>query len=92
MPLFRFHRGGLHDSLATTVIVRDINHLKSIIAASLDDFISKKLDFKIKVEAYPSKESCFDKRIGWFTQIVTSNILEKDKFHVEGFLSEPFKD
>jgi hypothetical protein len=34
MPLFRFHRGGLQDSLDITIIVRDISELMNVIRKS----------------------------------------------------------
>ncbi len=91
MPLFRFHRGGLQDSLNTTVIVKNLQDLKKLISKRHEDFVGEnKLHFDIIIGPYPSKELCFDKRIGWYTQMVTSDILEHGVFTPEGFLSEPF--
>jgi hypothetical protein len=42
------------------------------------------------VGPYPDHENSFDKRIGWYTQMVTSDIHDKGIFIPEGFLSEPF--
>lgn len=54
MPLFRFHRGGLEESLKTTVIVRSISELKNIIhdnwsAWNECDQIKNLHDFDIKI-------------------------------------------
>lgn len=90
MPLFRFHRGCLNESLATTVIVRNMNELMYVIQHRHEEFSGKyKKCFGIIIEPYPFKDHNFDKRIGWYTQIVTSDILEKGIFFPEGFLSEP---
>lgn len=92
MPLFRFHRGGLQDSLNTTVIVKNLHELLRIVlnASELQLPIdSAKWPAKINIEPYPSEENCFDSRIGWYTQIVTVNLCEEDKMHPVGFLSEP---
>ncbi len=88
MPLFRFHRGGLAESLATTVIVNSFDHLAAVIANSLWHEIGN-WDARIDLQAYPS-ENNFDARIGWYTYLVTANIFEADKMHPVGYLSEPF--
>ena|SRR5215475_7862188 len=98
MALFRFHRGDLMDSLKTTVIVKNMDELINIIKTKHlqiygDDMAkygaSDIEDFEIKVEPYPAELENFDKRIGWYTQIVTSDIHQKGIFQPEGFLSEP---
>ena len=90
MPLFRFHKGGLQDSLDTTVIVRNMHELMKVISHRHENFLGEcKLTFGIIIGAYPSDEHNFDKRIGWYTQMVTSDILERGVFVPEGFLSEP---
>lgn len=93
MPLFRFHRGGLHDSLQTTIIVKTFNDMVKAIVMSFDENMisQQKLGAKFEVVPYPSEDHCFDSRIGWYTQIVTTNIFEEDKMHPIGFLSEPFQ-
>ena len=81
MPLFREHRGQLIDSLKTTVIVNNMNELYA--------HLTKIFDLKymrIVIEPYPAEGENFDKRIGWYTQII---ILEEDG--VLGFLSEPLR-
>ncbi len=35
---------------------------------------------------------CFDKRCGWYQLYVSADVLEKGKFCMEGFLSEPLPD
>lgn len=89
MPLFRAHRGGLQDSLDTTRIVKNISELKLAILRDWDNWPTINQDIHIEVEPYPSFGSCFDRRIGWYTQLVTANVIEKDKMHPVGFLSEP---
>lgn len=96
MPLFRFHKGMLSDSLKTTIIVKNIEELRDALISSwsgwLDDPKSIKSNFqnfKIKIEPYMGD---MDERIGWYTQIVTSDMLKKDSFCVEGFLSEPMEN
>lgn len=85
MPLFRFHRGSLKDSLATTVIVVNADDLYKAICNEYD---MKSLPHPLTVVPYPNEELCFDDRIGWYTQIVTTVI--NDERIVIGFLSEPF--
>ena len=92
MPLFRFHRGGLEESLATTRIVKDIYELRKVIEHDWHSWPStNNKNFRIEIEAYPSFRDCFDGRIGWYIQLVTANIVEEDKMHPIGFLSEPFE-
>jgi hypothetical protein len=92
MPLFRFHRGGLSESLKTTVVVNNIDQLAIVIANSFDLAMLDKKNWnaEIKIEPYPSKDDNFDARIGWYTHLVTCNIYEADKMHPVGYLSEPF--
>lgn len=87
MPLFRFHKGSLHDSLATTIVIRNSNHLFEVISKLAQD----KFDWlaEIEIQAYPSEGDNFDPRIGWYTHMVKANIYEKDVMHPVGFLSEP---
>jgi len=87
MALFRFHRGGLQDSLDTTIIVKSFQHLCAIIADHAAP--ADKWGASIKIEPYPEEGKNFDPRIGWYTYLVTANIYEKDKMHPIGFLSEP---
>lgn len=91
MPLFRFHRGGLHDSLQTTIIVKNLNDIVKAVVLSFDQdmLASQTWGAKFKIEPYPREGENFDRRIGWYTQIVTANIYSEDKMHPVGFLSEP---
>jgi hypothetical protein len=86
MALFRFHRGGLAESLATTVVVKTIPHLMSVISETMDS--SSKWGARMTIEPYPWEGNNFDPRCGWYTHIVLANILEQDKMHPVGFLSE----
>lgn len=90
MPLFRFHRLLLEDSLKTVITVYSKEELEGILLRQWQSFFSDP-DMKIKVEVKPY---VYDKRINWDTQIVTSTIYNKnmeEQFSgVEGFLSEPF--
>jgi hypothetical protein len=92
MPLFRFHRGSLQESLKTTIIVKTFNDMVKAIIDSFDENTIEKSKWgaKFSVEPYPSKDNNFDPRIGWYAQMVTTNIYEEDKMHPIGFLSEPF--
>ena len=93
MPLFRLHRGGLAESLATTIVVKTLNDVVRAVVMSLDDELFKKQEWgaRFSIEPYPSAGKNFDPRIGWFTQIVLCNLYEKDKMHPVGFLSEPLE-
>lgn len=92
MALFRFHRGGLHESLQSTVIVKNTLELMDVIKKSHENWMPGNADhFGVMIGGYPDQDTCFDKRIGWYTQMVTSDIHEKGVFHPEGFLSEPLE-
>jgi hypothetical protein len=91
MPLFRFHRGGLKESLATTIIVKSFNDMiKAIVMDNSVIDANPKWGARFLVEPYPNEENNFDPSIGWYTQVVTINLYEEDKMHPIGFLSEPF--
>jgi len=89
MPLFRFHRGSLEDSLKTTIIVKTFNDMvKAIVTSELVKHDgSQNWGAAFKVTPYG-----FDSRTGWYTQLVTCNIYEEDEMYPVGFLSEPFGD
>jgi hypothetical protein len=90
MPLFRFHRGNLSESLETTIIIKDILELMEIIKKSYINYIPLNIDnISLTIEPYPSEKNNFDSRIGWYTQMVASDAYEKGRFIPEGFLSEP---
>lgn len=92
MPLFRFHKGGLDESLQTTIIVRTFNDMVRAIIASFDEdmIAQQKWGAKFEVKSYPSEGVNFDHRTGWYTQMVLANLYEEGKMHPIGFLSEPF--
>jgi hypothetical protein len=93
MPLFRPHRFLLKDSLKATKIVKNIDELREVI---IEEFKwpcpIENCKFIMIIEAYPTIDSCFDKRTGWYTHIITVNIYDPDKFVVAGFLSESLDD
>jgi hypothetical protein len=92
MPLFRFHRGGLSESLATTIIVKTLKDVvKAIVCSPLVLDENPPWGAKFYIEPYPSKNNNFDSRICWYSHIVTTNLYEEGKMHVVGFLSEPLK-
>lgn len=93
MPLFRFHRGSLEESIKTTIIVKTFNDVVHAIVFE-NSVIDANTTWgaRFNYEPYPDKQNCFDKRIGWYTQIVTCNLYEENKMHPIGFLSEPFND
>ncbi len=88
MPLFRFHRGGLEESLKTTIIVDSMHNLlaKILLAMNFDPFDVQEM----KYEPYPDAENNFDARIGWYTHIVMLTMSTGEKWPI-GFLSEPFQ-
>ncbi len=94
MPLFRFHRGQLDESLKTTIIVKTFGDMVKEIVMSFDPEMLRKQQWgaKFKIIPYPSEDNNFDKRIGWYTHMVLANIYEEDKMHPVGFLSEPFEN
>ena len=87
MPLFRFHRGSLSESLKTTIVVKTFNDIVKAIVFS-DLVTNQTWGAKFEIEPYPSKDNNFDEKIGWYTHIVKTNIFEEDKMHPVGFLSE----
>lgn len=92
MPLYRPHRASLEDSIKETVLVSDVPHLCNVLMKDLNswgNFIINVDD--LIIEPYPTIERCFDKRIGWHTQIITVNPDSNfPPLGVLGFLSEPF--
>lgn len=91
MPLFRFHRPSLEESLKTTIIVKTFNDVVKAIVFD-DSFMAEhhRGGAIFSVQPYPDEANNFDKRIGWFTQIVTVNLYKEDEMVPIGFLSEPF--
>jgi hypothetical protein len=93
MPLFRFHRGGLHESLQTTIIVKNFNDVVKAIVLSFDQemLLNQNWGAKFEIKPYPEEGNNFDARIGWYTYMVLANIYEEDEMHPVGFLSEPLE-
>lgn len=92
MPLFRFHKGTLEESLKTTIIVNSYTDMVAKVIASFDqDFIGW-MDWhpKFEILPYPNKKYNFDARTGWYTHMVVANLYEADILHPIGYLSEPF--
>ncbi len=90
MPLFRFHRRNLDESLETTVIVKDMTELRKVIKESYKNWEPPNIEnFELIIFPYIDENNNFDGRIGWYTQMVTCDAVEKGKFVPEGFLSEP---
>lgn len=92
MPLFRFHRGSLEESLTTTVIVRNTDDLACVIALEMVD-INENGEWAahIDIHPYPSDDNHFDPRTGWYTHLVRANVYRPDEMHPVGYLSEPIE-
>lgn len=93
MPLFRKPRRELNESLETTIVVKNLDDLRQAIYEDWEmweghltkdgrDF--NKDSFDIKIEEYGG----LDKRCGWYTHLVSANLLNKKEFMCVGFLSE----
>jgi hypothetical protein len=96
MPLFRFHQGGLEDSLKNTIIVKNDVELRNKI---IDFYFNVPLLFALNKEFFIKvfipydlhlKDS-FDPRCGWYTHYVSVDLFQKDNFSIIGFLSEPME-
>lgn len=88
MALFRFHRGGLLESLLTTKIVKTRLELRALIEQDFESYP----DIKVKeviIERYPDKYgNNFDYRTGWYMHIVKAQLDPIENEQVIGFLSE----
>lgn len=87
MALFCFYRGGLEESLKTTVVVKNkeelINHLKLMETVIPGHYLFDETEITPHLF-----DKSFDERTGWYAQIV--KIKAKDNiFYPIGFLSEP---
>lgn len=80
MALFRFHRGSLDTSLATTVIVEDVDQLCDLLECIPGD---------LEIFPYPSAENNFDPRCGWYTHMVKQT--SENELMMIGYLSETIK-
>lgn len=83
MALFRPHRKLLEDSLKDTVIVKNIDEIKDTLRREWKGHQGFDFD-KIKIRDY-----AFDKRCGWYTQIITIYNILDNIYYPTGFLSEP---
>ena len=84
MPLFRFHKGSLDESLRTTVTIKNVVELMRLLVKHNWEYDH------IEIEPYPDGQNCFDPRCGWYTHIV---ICIKDNVRLPaGFLSEGMID
>lgn len=94
MALFRFHKGALAESLATTVVVKNKSELTAEILKwhfqSVNIQCGVTYSFSVHIEEYPSNNN-FDSRIGWYTHIVTFAFNDNPPFPV-GFLSEALSE
>jgi len=73
---YRHHRGGLEDSLKTTIEVDNINDLKA--------YINESYAFGDNVEELKFEYIGMDDRINWDTYMVLMRLKDSDKFMVAG--------
>ena len=100
MPIFRFHRGSLKDSMKTCFHVKtkeelfnklwDLNILTNKPISS-DDMASICLRVN-NIDQLIIRDYMFDKRIGWDTKLVLigNTCVTRDPYII-GFLSEDFQ-
>lgn len=100
MPVFRFHRGSLSESMKTCIVVKNKHELWKHIYnfnKATGMLIQDTDHFVISSSAQPDeiiiKPYIFDERIGWNTHIVLihSRCVTKDPY-VAGFLSDALPD
>jgi len=100
MPLFRRQRAMLDESLATTIIVKNMEELRHAIWVDWHEWLGHPeaahcnfKNFHVKVEApfNLSIEDTFDPRCGWYTHYVSADLMCEGEFHIVGFLSEPLQ-
>jgi len=86
MTKFRWHRGGLDESMATVIDVESFEHLRLLIQErDQRTFPDMPVTIEMKVEPYG-----FDDRINWNTYIVTKRIVEaNESFMACGFTNGP---
>ncbi len=91
MPLFRFHRGSLQDSLNTTVLVKNMEELHQACQPFISQMFWMKdpCDFTLEISPYPSKFNNFDNRIGWYTHIVCLTINCPSNENINNINSAP---
>lgn len=89
MPLFRFHRGGLKESLLTTVIVKTEGELCAILQKFVIDNYGKLSGERFSID-FNTTFSLLDPRCGWYSVPVNMSFHKMDDSFTIGFLSEPF--
>ncbi len=92
MALFRQHRGGLAESLESTIIVKNkqelLEHLLLVVNSWLIPEAPRSALYHIPTIRITSHNR-LDPRCGWYSELVTADMLIKDEFIPMGFLSEP---
>ena len=79
---FRFHKGGLDESMATVVEVESLDELKAIIEK----------DWELPIHSIRLKYYCYDSRINWDSYIVMITIVNNKSEFPVGFTNGTFKD
>lgn len=101
MPLFRWNRETLKESIKNTVIVKSKLELRKLIEQDFlevwkDHPTSKErienFNIIIKIPWDMTLQESFDNRCGWYTHYVLNDIFKEGEFHVCGFLSEPLEE
>lgn len=77
--LFRFHRGGLSESMATVIEVQSLSDLKKILDEEDSKYGSGEQIKCLTCESYG-----FDNRINWDTHIITAH-YDNGEYYVRGF-------
>ncbi len=91
MALFRFHRGGVQESLQTTIIVKSQDELLTAIRTEMKESLPNLFLKEIAIEPYSNGHTTLDPRIGWYTQLVIGTYVADgiEKNYPIGYLSEP---
>ena len=99
MPLFRFHRGGLHESLQTTVIVKTPDDLSNIAFDAMKQWVNIQSinDIELTIEPYLTENNFILESVGTHKWYQLKCKVKNPHFsniaaHPLGFLSEPFID
>ena len=89
MPLFRFHRATLEESLTTTLLVGSLEELRSCIDESMAQSMAAGIvEYDIDVDV----NYTFDRRCGWYSRYVKVRCKDENMgWFVVGVLSEPFE-
>jgi hypothetical protein len=98
MPLFRRPRYSLEESLKTTVIVHNLDEIRSEVIKDFDMWLGhpqashanfKNFSLKVFIPYGLTADQSFDPRCGWYTHHVSADLLCEGEFIMVGFLSEP---